>query len=203
MYIGPQSNMREFFDNGRTVRRQPEDETVFFYGQNDNVGRKNQNGIAVEFYRKRAQLQLRMGTDYNNIRTRTSRWALGNDRRVGRWATVMFVYDGGARSSGSSRRARRQFTQNWPVRVFVDGVENERGSNIGSNNYGMSGDIVDAPYATIGMAGRSKVWEDEDGNENWRMRHGAAGSFRPSHDNDSRRPWHRHMRCTPIIRFMS
>lgn len=127
-------------------------ETVFFYGGNDNVGRKVRSGISLHVVDDSIRLQL--GTDYNYLETRTK---LAKNR----WHTVMFVVD--------ADRRRQTSKYSWPVKIFLNGKKlGVNDFKTGAKNRGYAA-ILNAPYAGLGIAGK---WKEQ---------------------NDSRRPWARHL----------
>ena len=137
----------------RGWKTSPAKETIFFYGGNDNVGRKVSSGISLHVYDNSIRLQL--GTDYNYLETRT---ALAKNR----WHTVMFTVD-------ADQRTRTGNKANWPIKIFLNGRRlgtSEFKTASKNRNYAP---IVNSPFAAIGIAGR---WKEQ---------------------NDSRRPWARHL----------
>ena len=81
-------------------------ETLFFYGGNDNVGRKVRSSVSLHVMKDSVRLQ--MGTDYNFLETRT----LGLTKN--RWHTVMFVVD-------ASREQKTGNKAYWPIKIFLNG----------------------------------------------------------------------------------
>ena len=127
-------------------------ETIFFYGGNDNVGRKVRSGISLHVVDDSIRLQL--GTDYNYLETRTK---LAKNR----WHTVMFVVDADQR--------RQTSKSSWPVKIFLNGRRlGVADFKTGAKNRGYAA-ILNATYAGLGIAGK---WKEQ---------------------NDSRRPWARHL----------
>ncbi|MDB2641831.1 hypothetical protein N9Y79_04785 [Alphaproteobacteria bacterium] len=130
----------------------PAKETIFFYGGNDNVGRKVQSGVSMHVFKDSIRLQL--GTDYNFLETRTS-------IEKNRWHTVMFVVD------ADSRRKTSKYS--WPVKIYLNGRllgVNEFSTSAKNKQYAA---VANASFAALGVAGR---WKEQ---------------------NDSRRPWARHL----------
>jgi hypothetical protein len=128
-------------------------ETLFFYGGNDNVGRKVRSGVSLHVMDDSVRLQ--MGTDYNFLETRTK---LAKNK----WHTVMFVVDAG----------RRQKTGNkayWPIKVFLNGQRMSINNFKTSSKNGGYAPVQTASFAGLGVAGQ---WKSQ---------------------NDSRRPWARHL----------
>ena len=139
-------------------------ETIFFYGGNDNVGRKVRSGISLHVVDDSIRLQL--GTDYNYLETRTK---LAKNR----WHTVMFVVD------ADQRRQTSKYS--WPVKIFLNGQKlGVNDFKTGAKNRGYAA-ILNATYAGLGIAGK---WKEQ---------------------NDSRRPWARHLplRNTSFIHEVS
>jgi len=123
-------------------------ETLFFYGANDNVGRKVRSGVSLHVVKDSIRLQL--GTDYNYLETRAP-------IQKGRWHTVMFVVDADKR--------RKTSKYSWPVKMYLNGRRlgvNE--FNTSSKNKGYAA-VFNARYATLGVAGKWK--EQNDSRRPW------------------------------------
>lgn len=123
-------------------------ETLFFYGGNDNVGRKVRSGVSLHVVKDSIRLQL--GTDYNYLETRAP-------IQKGRWHTVMFVVD------ADSRRKTSKYS--WPVKMYLNGRRlGVSEFNTSSKNKGYAA-VANARYATLGVAGQWK--EQNDSRRPW------------------------------------
>ena len=123
-------------------------ETLFFYGGNDNVGRKVRSGVSLHVVKDSIRLQL--GTDYNYLETRAP-------IQKGRWHTVMFVVDADSRLKTSK--------YSWPVKMYLNGRRlGVSEFNTSSKNKGYAA-VANAQYATLGVAGQWK--EQNDSRRPW------------------------------------
>ena len=117
-------------------------ETLFFYGGNDNVGRKTRSGVSLHVMKDSVRLQ--MGTDYNFLETRT----LGLAKN--RWHTVMFVVD-------ASRRQKTGNKAYWPIKIFLNGQRLSVGNFKTSSKNGGYAPVQTASFAGLGVAGKRKT----------------------------------------------
>jgi hypothetical protein len=132
-----------------------EKETIFFYGGNDNVGRKVRSGVSLHVFNDTVRLQL--GTDYNYLETYHQTKLTRN-----RWHTVMFTVD-------ADQRRKTGNKDNWPVKVYLNGQRLSSSQMKTSSRNKQYSAIQTASFAGLGIAGKWKA------------------------QNDSRRPWARHL----------
>lgn len=126
-------------------------ETLFFYGGNDNVGRKVRSGVSLHVMKDSVRLQ--MGTDYNFLETRT----LGLAKN--RWHTVMFVVD-------ASRRQKTGNKAYWPIKIFLNGQRLSVGNFKTSSKNGGYAPVQTASFAGLGIAGKSKTHPETGNTQN-------------------------------------
>ena len=118
-------------------------ETLFFYGGNDNVGRKVRSGVSLHVMKDSVRLQ--MGTDYNFLETRT----LGLAKN--RWHTVMFVVD-------ADRRQKTGNKAYWPIKIFLNGQRLSVNNFKTSSKNGGYAPVQTASFAGLGVAGKRKTY---------------------------------------------
>ena len=117
-------------------------ETLFFYGGNDNVGRKVRSGVSLHVMDDSVRLQ--MGTDYNYLETRTK-------ITKNRWHTVMFVVD-------ASRRQKTGNKAYWPIKIFLNGQRLAVSKFKTSSKNGGYAPVQTASFAGLGVAGKRKTY---------------------------------------------